>query len=226
MTTDSEGASSGSDLTDEIQYLSRSEVDSRRILVQLVPNQLESPVEVWTAELSEETSGDQIPLDLMAEIELALRAGEAPAPHVISSRRTYMDWGASAVGEDILLEVASWALSGVAGSIAYDALRRTVAKLVRTSREGSNYPPRERMSGEEAAERGRWSVRSAFNLSEADVEQLVVSGEEVASDGSRTVRYTLGARRFEVELVEADGLIEIVRVGWGREGSESTSPDR
>lgn len=227
MAPGSHETGSESDLSEEIGYLSRSEVDSRRILVQLVPYQLEPPVEVWTANLSEETSGDRLPLDVMAEIGLALRAGEEPAPHVITTRRTYVDWGASAVGEDVVLEVASWALQGIAGSIAYDALKRTVGRLVRTSRERSQHRAPESLSAEEAAERGRWSVRSAFKLSDADVQRLVVSGEEVASDGSRTVRYTLGDdRRFEVELVEADGLIEIVRVGWGREGSAADSTVR
>jgi hypothetical protein len=206
------------EVSDEIRDLSLSEIDGRQIEVRLLPELGASPVEVWTADLWEARAGADLPLDVMAPLSVALReGGEAPPPYILSIKRTYGEWGASGVAEDVILEVARWGLEGIAGTIAYNALRRTVLGLVKASRSGRQVVAGERhLTNYEAAERGRWRIRWAFDLSDGEAEQLAVVGGEELADGSRVVRYQLDERRYEVELVERDGLIEIARVGWDR----------
>lgn len=200
------------ELARQIENLTHWGLNSFRITVRLVPDQTAAPVEVWMAELWGLETGRELPLEIMAELSLAVSAGEAPPPHILSTRRSYVEWGASAVGEDVVLEVARWALEGVVGSIVYDALRRSIVRLVKAARARHPELRVEPLTAEEAIERGRWTIVHNFGLNGDQLEELVVVGGEELRDGSRVVRYEYGDRRYEVELVERDGLVTIARL--------------
>jgi hypothetical protein len=197
----------------------RTPLSANRLLtIRLIPDRPIPrivPVEVWTAHLGREVSaGDELPLDVLAELAVALEGTDG---WELSSTRKYIEWGGSAVSVEVLLQIAEWVLQGVAGGLAYDGLRRTVLRLVNDSSERlakGGAIPREPMTADEAANLGRWKLRSAFGVSDEDSDKLNVVGEDRRSDGSRVIRYELGDRRYEVEMVERDGLFWIARAGW------------
>lgn len=63
-------------------------------------------------------------------------------------------------------------------------------------------------------EQARWHLAEVFELGYEAGEQLELVGEEILADRSRVFRFTLGDRRFEVELVDEDGLVRAARLGW------------
>jgi hypothetical protein len=200
------------ELASAIDSLTSWEIDSRRIIVRLIPDALAPAVEVWTAELQMPTSGGSLPLEVMAELKVALESAGPPPPYFLDTERGYTEWGASGVSEVVRLAIG-WGLAGVVGNAAYDALRTTVARLAATARNTDNYGAQRSLNLTEAKERGRWAVGSAFELSPTEVDQLrPIAAERVGS--SWLVRYRLHDRRYEVELLEEDGLVTIARVGW------------
>jgi hypothetical protein len=192
-------------------------IEGRHIVVQLVPDHSDPPVEVWTAVLQRPVSGSELPLDVMAELKLALESDGAPPPYILDSRRSYTEWGASGVSEVVTLVVA-WSLSGVIGNATYDALRSAVVRLTERSRdERSITNP---LDQGEAVERGRWAVRGAFEMTEDEADELVPVATERRGEGW-VVRYRRAEHRYEAELLEEDGLVVIARVGWASESAES-----
>jgi hypothetical protein len=206
---------SDEELTDAIDSLTNWEIDSREIIVKLVEDLSAPPVEVWTAVLQKPTSGGSLPLDVMAELKIALESGGYPPPYLLDTRRGYTEWGASGVAEQVLL-VVGWGLAGIVGNATYDVLRSTVARLARNARDADNYGERRLLDQAEAEERGRWALRSAFDLAQDDVDRLQLVGAE-QRPASWVVRYQLDERRYEVELLEEDGLVTLARVGWSDE---------
>jgi hypothetical protein len=204
------------ELATAIDHLSRWEIDSRQIVVRVSDDPSATPVEVWTATLQKPVSGGSLPLDVMAELKVALESTEGyPPPYLLDTRRGYTEWGASGVSEVIEL-VVGWGLAGIVGNATYDALLATVMRLARTFRHDSSGQPHP-VDQQEAEERGRHAIHSAFDLSFEDVDRLVPTGAERRGQGW-FVRYELDERRYEVELLEDDGLVTVVRVGWSRHG--------
>jgi hypothetical protein len=209
---------SDEELTNAIDSLTSWEIDSRQITVRLVEDLLASPVEVWTAVLQKPISGGSLPLDVMAELKIALESGGYPPPYLLDTRRGYTEWGASGVAEQVLL-VVGWGLGGIVGNATYDVLRSTVARLARNARDDGTYGGRRSPGQAEAEERGRWAPRSAFDLAQDDTDRLRLVGAE-HRPASWLVRYRLDERRYEVELLEEDGLVTLARVGWSDEETQ------
>lgn len=191
-------------------------LDNSQIEIRFVEDPAGKKVrEVWLADLLDGPPATEIPLDVMGELVAALRVqDEPPAPHVVSHRQTYFSWGADAAAAKLLLEVAADILPGVATSIAYDALKHVVRRLVSQAQSRSDQA-HERLSREEAIERARWHLAEAFQLDYDAAERLEVVGETVVGGGeSWVVRFALEGRRFEVELLDEYGLIRVGRLGW------------
>jgi hypothetical protein len=187
-----------------------------RITVRVIPDLVaRQPIEVWTADLGESEGGD-LALEIQAEFEAALVGADA---YELSSTRKYVEWGASAINVDVLLTLAEWVLAGVAGNATYDVLRRAIRGFANRSldHEGGL---REPMTAEQAAHLGRWKLRYAFDMSDEDAEDLVVVGEDRRDEGGRVIRYELGDRCYEAEMVEEDGLVWIARVRWQQRDDE------
>jgi hypothetical protein len=129
------------ELATAIDHLSRWEIDSRQIVVRVSDDPSATPVEVWTATLQKPVSGGSLPLDVMAELKVALESTEGyPPPYLLDTRRGYTEWGASGVSEVIEL-VVGWGLAGIVGNATYDALLATVMRLARTFRHDSSGQP-------------------------------------------------------------------------------------
>jgi len=208
--TDGKSCAPNDEVAAAIESLTQWKIDGRELVVQLVPDQSAPPIEVWTTRLERPTSAESLPFEVMAELKLALEAGGHPPPYYLDTRRSYAEWGASAINEVVLL-VVSLGFSGVVGNAAYAALLTTVKRLALAARD-DRYPTRA-LDHQEAEERGRWAVRSAFDLTYDDADRLVPVAAERA--GERwLIRYRLADRHYEVELLEDDGLVTIARAGW------------
>jgi len=203
------------DLASAVEDLQGWEIDGRQIVVRLTKDLSIPPAEVWTATLQQPISGGSLPLDVMGELKVALESQGAPPPYNLDARRGDTEWGASAAWEVIEL-VVGWSLVGVVGNATYDVLRATVTRLAQLHRDAGRYGPTQPLEHDEAVERGRWALHAKFDLSPEEVDRLELVGAEVREHWWG-VRYRLDDRRFEVELHEDDGLVTIVRAGWGVE---------
>lgn len=212
--TDGREATVDEDLAAAIESFTRWEIDGRQIVVHLVPDQSGPPVEVWTAQLEKPTSGGALPLEVMAALKLALESEGSPPPYQLDAKRSYTEWGASGISETVLL-VVGWGLAGAVGNATYTALRSTVVKLARAAQGDYRHDerPLERV---EAEERGRWAVSGAFGLAFEDADRLAPIAAERSGDGW-VMRYRLDDRRYEVELLEQEGLVTVARVGWSHQ---------
>jgi hypothetical protein len=187
-----------------------------RMTVRVIPDLMAKPVEVWSADLGEVTDSGELALDIEAEL-LAAISGDVDFD--LGSTRRYIEMGASAISVEVLLIIGAWALGGVVGNATYDLLKRTVRSITDKGQEhveGLHEP----MTADEAAERGKWRLSAAFDITPDEVAKLEVIGQEQRADGSWVIRYELADRRYEAEAVEEDGLVWIARVGWKQRDSE------
>jgi hypothetical protein len=207
------------------KYFETWELDSYTLQIRLIDGMMEvPPVEVWTIdELDPPGPSDRFDFQTIGQIADSLLpiAGLPPAPFTVRQSRSYVSWGASAAGQEIIFEIACWALgvgaAGVVGNAMYDALKSTVIAIVAAARRREDWQ-REPMSREEAAQRARWHLIQRFDLKTHeethDRPTLVLVGEEERNDGSRLVRFRDGDKRYEVEFLDEYGLVRIGRIGW------------
>jgi hypothetical protein len=84
--------------------------DEHRIQFQFVEMPDVTPDAVWYAEIRDCDDTPRPPRDrLVREIEEALTTGQ-PVPHAVDVKRSYLDWGASAAAQEILVQVANFVL--------------------------------------------------------------------------------------------------------------------
>lgn len=207
------------------KYFETWELDSYTLEIRLIDGMIEAPpLEAWTIdELGPAEPSDRFDFQMIGQIADSLLpiAGLPPAPFIVRQSRSYVSWGASAAGQEIIFEIASWALgvgaAGVVGNAMYDALKSTVLSIVASARDRADWQPAP-MSREEAVQRARWHLIHRFDLAvdedTHDRPSLELVGEEERGDGSRLVRFRDGDRRYEVELLDEFGLVRIGRLGW------------
>lgn len=175
--------------------------------------------EVWTVDLVAQEPADGFDYETMGMLVASLRTKVGFAPFEVSQKRAFTIWGgADYATQEIVLEVASWALKApsieLTGGTAYDLLRMIFGRLVDAARQrGGALEPVVR---DRAVELGRSHLTYHFDLPDGrdGPAQLEVRSEDLRGDGSRLFRYVQDEARYEVEFLDDACLGTIGRVGW------------
>lgn len=207
-------------LSESARWLAEWAVDDLSIRVEVVdhPDSRDSPQEVWQATVIAVPQSDGIDYETMGALAGALIMGDGSlANHTVDYRRGFTEWGASAAGQSIILQVSDMIIAGVTGAVAYDALKAAVRRLVDAGRSRSDWDP-EPLTADEAIARAEGHLGGGYGLYDDDYRftgELV--GSEERSDGSRVVRFRHGDQCYEVEFVDDRGLVAIARTRWTSE---------
>lgn len=213
-------------MSDDDNWLREWEVPIYEVIVRLIdhPADEKPPYEAWRVDLLEVESLEQLDLDTMHRIANALQSKDhGTVPFVFSQNRTYFNWGADASSQQLVVEVASniaqLAAAGVVGNSVHDVLKAVVRELTAAARARSEWLSAP-IEESEAAFRARWHVIEQFGLERdedgSDRSSLDTVGVENRADGSWLVRLADHATgtRYEVELLDEDGLVVVGRTGW------------
>jgi len=202
----------------ESSHFREWEIDDTEVSVRVIGDNYE-PIAVWHARIDSPPDKDNYSYRLMGTLAAALERDEGLDGFSISERRSYSEWGASGAGHFIGLDVAQWLLAsaaaGVVGATVDRVLQATLAGLVRASRTSEELHPLDEV---EAVERARWAVDAELRESNGESSELEVAGVSRRLDGGWIIRLQGDGRHYEVELVEAEGLVTISRTGWTRLG--------
>lgn len=195
-------------------YFRDWEINETEVSVRVIGDDYE-PIAVWHARIDSPPDRDTYSYRLMGTLVAALEREQGLDGFSVSERRSYSEWGASGAGHFIGLDVAQWLLAsaaaGVVGATVDRVLRETLAGLVRASRTPEELRPLDEI---EAVERARWAVDAELRKPSEESPELEVAGVSRRVDGGWTIRLLGDGRRYEVELVETEGLVTISRTGW------------
>lgn len=161
----------------------------------------EEPTEVWRASLFA-LGWEQ---DWAAEQLLAAIYSEAyPPSHVLHVKRSYVNWRASGVGEQLVLDVAV----GVVGSAVYESLKGAVRRLRR--RVAKDNPPERGLHRDEAESRARQAVEGSFHVDENTLDLVSEEHRPEESDWAFVFEGTSG--RYEAVVVDEFGSAVVTSV--------------
>lgn len=119
-------------------------------------------------------------------------------------RQDSINWGASASGYSVILQIAEWIGSGITGSVAYHGFKNLI-RLMRSRMEAAGFPRVAPLTRDEAISRARWRVSSAYDVGE-DGLRLVAEDHDIERE-TWTITLTDSARtQYEVTLGIIDGL--------------------
>lgn len=146
----------------------RDYVDDVVVRLEVIADPLARPTEAWEIHLP----GSSVPRQdvFIAELQSLIEGPEAELrgrPYQLDIKRNVTSWGADAVVEQIVLQLAEWGAQGVAGAATWAALQgaaRRFAALVGVEPGLSAAAP---LAREEALVRAEWVVRERFGLPEA-----------------------------------------------------------
>jgi hypothetical protein len=139
--------------------------------------------------------------DVKAEL---LHAVGEPVNYLYEARRSEHSWGGDGSGTRIVLSLGDWLIQGA----AFEALKSLlIAMAARTRSEGSVEHPLDRA---EAIGRARFILESRFQIDGDSLD--LIEDEEHVGHGWRLQLRSADRSLYEVELVEAEGLVYVVRV--------------
>ncbi len=122
-------------------------------------------------------------------------------PYLMAEKRTECNWGADNAFTSVVFSFGEWMASG----IAFDVLRTALVQLWRERSSAHGEP----LAEAEAIARAQWIVESRYSI---PLDELSVSSREQHGDDRWVIGLTSsGGGSFEVELLEADGAIYVVR---------------
>lgn len=129
-------------------------------------------------------------------------------------RISHTDWGAEAASFEVLLTVGKWLLEQGAAA-AFGCAFNEVVKAIRGRSGGMEDRP---LSRDEAVERARWKVATAYSV---DGGNLVERSSEESSDGFWTVELSTPDAIYLVTFVVEDGCVVTTRMKVTRGGGSA-----
>ncbi len=204
----------------------RTYVDALTLVIELAPSPDGPPAEVFETQLDPEIWKSAEVVDalevLVSDPALTAASGFSDSgdavPFCLDTKRSVMSWGADGVGETVLLRLAEWTASGIAGNAAYAALKHLLRALRTTNSFGTGA-----MTADEARSLAHWGVSRRFGLPDP-IEWKEVDGaiEEVVSpewtlldesqaDGGWSFRWRGPDAHYEVDVEYAEGYATLTR---------------
>ncbi|WP_152990645.1 hypothetical protein [Sphaerimonospora mesophila] len=182
-------------------------VVSMRVEVHLTAHPSVPAREVWAVEFDDpDLEGPAWTRDwLLREVDRLAWQGDERVSHDLEFRQDSFNWGTSSSGYSVILQVAEWVGSGVAGSTAYDAFKNLV-RLMRSRMHTTGLPCNDSPLGrDEAIFRAQWAISKAYGL-DLETLRLVSEDHDVEQETWVIALVDKAETEYEVTLGIVDGL--------------------
>jgi hypothetical protein len=151
------------------------------------------------------------------EASLSDASGMQRVPYTLDVKRSRFSWGADASAASVVIQVGLAAAGYVAGAAkrrlgkgADEALDGAITRIMDVVRRDPFEPAQ--LDRDEAIQRAEWQLRATFDIGES-VELRIGFEERQLDSGSWSIGFIDGdGARFEVELEQQGGLVQVIRV--------------
>ncbi|MFB4272886.1 hypothetical protein [Nonomuraea sp. GTA35] len=191
----------------DVHELMHDRVTSVSVEVHLVSHPSLPASEVWTVDFSDpDLDGPAWTREwLIQQVDALTWQNGERVPRDLRLLQNWFEWGAGGSGYTIVLQLAEWVGSGIAGSAAYEGFKSLV-RLMRSRQSAAGLPiedmPLER---EEAIFRAQISAASAYKFDHEDLRLISEAHDLETGLWTIVFDYRSGVR-YEVTLGIVEGL--------------------